>query len=97
MGVGVAACIESATPKMDLRVAAFRANFDEVGVLITRFDDEGSWSRALLRVLEDVHARVDTQTELDFIVVCALEEERAGFTRMKRDSYRHSRGLPLHR
>ena len=40
-------------------IAAFRAGFDELGVLITQFDAEGSWSRSLLRVLEDVHARAD--------------------------------------
>ena len=62
-------------------IAAFRAGFDELGVLITQFDAEGSWSRSLLRVVEDVHARADAQTALDFIIVCALEEERAGFGR----------------
>jgi CheY-like chemotaxis protein len=62
-------------------IAAFRASFDELGVLITQFDDEGSWSRALLRVIEDVHARADTQIAVDFVIVCALEEERAGFRR----------------
>jgi adenosylhomocysteine nucleosidase len=62
-------------------ITEFRASFNELGVLITQFDDKGSWSRALLRVLEDVNARADTQTELDFVVVCALEDERAGFAR----------------
>ena len=26
-------------------IAAFRASFDELGILITQFDDEGSWNR----------------------------------------------------
>ncbi|QOZ75117.1 hypothetical protein XH83_06495 [Bradyrhizobium sp. CCBAU 53351] len=60
-------------------VAAYRDKFDELGVLITTFDDKGAWSRALLRVLENVSAKGDPRTDLDFLVICALEEERQGF------------------
>jgi nucleoside phosphorylase len=79
-------------------IAAFRARFDELGVLIIQFDNEGSWSRSLLRVLEDVHARADTQTALDFVIVCALEEERAGFgrTALKKVSEAIVSGLNVH-
>jgi adenosylhomocysteine nucleosidase len=60
-------------------VSAFRANFDRLGVLIVNFDDEGAWRDALLRTLDDVQARAPTQIELDFLIICALEEERKGY------------------
>lgn len=79
-------------------IAAFRASFDELGVLIIHFDDDGSWRRALIRLLEDVHARADIQTELDFVIVCALEEERAGYmrTELERVSEAVVSGLNVH-
>jgi nucleoside phosphorylase/CheY-like chemotaxis protein len=60
-------------------VVEFRPSFEEVGVLIITFDDDGSWSRALLHVLERVSAQATTKIELDFLIICALEEERSGF------------------
>jgi adenosylhomocysteine nucleosidase len=60
-------------------IAATRENFDELGVLIIKFDDDGSWNGALLRILEDIQTRLGIEAALDFVVVCALEEERNGF------------------
>jgi adenosylhomocysteine nucleosidase len=60
-------------------INAFRSNFDELGVLIIKFDDNGSWRRTLLRLLDDVTTRSVQPIELDFLVICALEEERRGF------------------
>lgn len=79
-------------------IAAFRSNFDELGVLITEFDDEGSWSRALTRILEDVSARAATTIELDFLIICALEEERNGFesTAIEKVSEAIVSGLNVH-
>jgi adenosylhomocysteine nucleosidase len=60
-------------------IALSRAGFDELGVLIIQFDDEGLWNRALLSVLQGIKGRTASQTNLDFLVICALEEERNGF------------------
>ncbi|WP_315781537.1 MULTISPECIES: response regulator [unclassified Bradyrhizobium] len=60
-------------------VAAYREKFDELGVLITKFDSTETWRRSLLRIVEDIDSRSETKTPLDFLVVCALEEERQGF------------------
>jgi nucleoside phosphorylase/CheY-like chemotaxis protein len=60
-------------------ITAFREKFDELGVLIIAFDDTGVWTRSLLRVLEDVTSRTDARIDLDFLIICALEEEREGF------------------
>jgi CheY-like chemotaxis protein len=62
-------------------IAASRDSFDALGVFITRYDDEGSWSRVLLRALEEAKGRTASQIDLDFLVFCALEEERGGFIR----------------
>ena len=62
-------------------IAAFRSQFDELGVLITRFDKEGSWSRALVNVENEIRSRSDVAIKVDFLMICALEEERDGFKR----------------
>jgi nucleoside phosphorylase len=62
-------------------ISNFRTSFDELGVLMIEFDARGASTRALQRVFEDVSARAHAQIDLDFVVICALEEERAGFTR----------------
>ena len=79
-------------------VAAYRDKFDELGVLITTFDDTGTWSRSLLRILEDVGSKSDAKTDLDFLVICALEEERQGFefTGLKKVSEVVVGGLNVH-
>jgi adenosylhomocysteine nucleosidase len=56
-----------------------RANFEELGIIITKFDEEGSWKRVLLRVLEEVKGRATTHIDVDFLIFCALEKERNGF------------------
>ena len=60
-------------------LSASRSKFDALGVLLVAFDDNGDWKKALIRTLEDVRTRLSPRTDLDFLVVCALEEERAGF------------------
>jgi hypothetical protein len=79
-------------------INAFRSNFDELGVLIIKFDHEGTWRRALLRLLEDVTIRSVLPIEVDFLVICALEEERRGFEHTSIDKMSEAivSGLNLH-
>jgi nucleoside phosphorylase len=62
-------------------VSSFREKFDQLGVLITPFDDTGAWHKALSNVLDGVGAKAERSIDVDFIIVCALEKERAGFER----------------
>ena len=61
-------------------ITASREDFGALGVLIVEFDESGSWNNALINVVQEVKARTLTQIEVDFLVICALEEERAGFS-----------------
>ena len=60
-------------------VATHRDKFDELGVLIVQYEAGKLWEAALSRLVDDVKVSSNVQIELDFIVVCALEEERNGF------------------
>jgi len=75
-----------------------RASFEELGVIITKFDDEGSWKRALIRVLQEAQGRAATHIDLDFLIFCALEKERNGFacTRFEKISEAIVCGLNVH-
>jgi adenosylhomocysteine nucleosidase len=79
-------------------INVFRPNFDELGVLIVKFDDEGTWRRTLLRLLEDVTIRSVLPIEVDFLIVCALEEERRGFEQTALDKLSEAivAGLNVH-
>lgn len=79
-------------------IAAFRDKFQELGVLIVEFDEQGGWSKSLLRILEDAKSKSEARTDLDFLVVCALEDERQGFSRtdMIKVSDAVVRGLNIH-
>lgn len=60
-------------------VASAREKFDALGVLIVSFDDEGLWRQPLLNVLAEAGSRADVRIDLEFLIICALEEERDGF------------------
>ena len=79
-------------------IATSRAGFEELGVLIIPFDDEGAWKRALSNVLQGVKGRAISRIDLDFLVICALEKERGGFahTAMEKISEAIVSGLNVH-
>lgn len=79
-------------------IASFRTSFEELGVLIIRFDDEGTWERSLTNVLREVKGRTGSRIDLDFLVVCALEKERHGFahTAVEKISEAIVSGLNVH-
>lgn len=56
-----------------------RSTFDEHGVLVAEFDESGAWNTTLTRILEDARDRSTVPIDVDFLVICALEEERTGF------------------
>ena len=67
-------------------VGSYRARFDEMAVLITTYDDEGGWRSTLRGTLSEVSANKSIIEPIDFLIVCALDEERAGFTDAEFDS-----------
>jgi adenosylhomocysteine nucleosidase len=76
--------INSSTPVLGLsafpeEIASFRDRFDTLGVVVLAFDAEEHWKAALFRVGSDIRDRERLKTRVDFVVVCALEEERAGY------------------
>lgn len=60
-------------------VKAHRARFDELGVLLFSYDDEGVWEKALSRTLADVSSRLKERIPLDFLIICALDKERDAY------------------
>lgn len=56
-----------------------RVAFDQCGVLITKYDDDGAWKLTLKRILQDVSGRSSATISLDFLIFCALEVERGGY------------------
>lgn len=79
-------------------IHTFRGNFDELGVLIVKFDPEGTWRRTLARLVEDVVSRSAQIITLDFLIICALEKERRAFeqTGIDRISEAIVAGLNVH-
>lgn len=66
-------------------VSSYRTSFDQLGVLITTFDEGGSWRHALLSIVEGIKGR-PSAIEVDFLIVCALEEERQGYSKFVREA-----------
>jgi nucleoside phosphorylase len=60
-------------------VVDFRDSFERAGVLIVNYDDAGSWRAALGQTISDVLRRRAARHQIDFLILTALEEERAGF------------------
>lgn len=60
-------------------VSGFRESFERAGVLIVSYDDAGTWRVALAQTFSDVLRRQAMRQEIDFLILTALEEERAGF------------------
>lgn len=60
-------------------VAAYREKFDQFAVVITSFDDEGSWIATLTAVLSELQGTRQLTREVDFLIICALDEEREGY------------------
>lgn len=53
--------------------------FDGAGVLVVSFDDAGRWRDALRHTVADVVRRKTSRERVDFLILTALDEERAGF------------------
>jgi adenosylhomocysteine nucleosidase len=66
-------------------ISTFRNRFVELGVILSSFDDDGSWKRLIQQVLQDLKSRAETSIDLDFLVICALEEEREGYNSCVKD------------
>jgi adenosylhomocysteine nucleosidase len=62
-------------------VEVFRPRFEEYGVLIIRFDEDGDWSQVLARVQESARAHADPRIRVEFLVICELDKERDAFAR----------------
>ena len=60
-------------------VAAYREKFDQFAVVITPFDDEGSWIATLTAVLSELQGTRQIPRNVDFLIICALDEEREGY------------------
>ncbi|WP_139017470.1 5'-methylthioadenosine/S-adenosylhomocysteine nucleosidase, partial [Bradyrhizobium sp. STM 3809] len=60
-------------------IASYRNRFDELGVLMIAFDSNDAWRKSLSTFIESVDIKSTSITQLDFLIVCALEEERQGF------------------
>jgi nucleoside phosphorylase/CheY-like chemotaxis protein len=95
--------LNSTTPVIGIsafpaEVAAYRSRFDELAVVMAQYDDQGSWRRTLQNVLTGIISRGTTRIDLDFVIICALEEERAGFedTGLEKVSEAIVSGLNLH-
>jgi adenosylhomocysteine nucleosidase len=75
-----------------------RARFEELGVLITKFDLDGAWAKTVARYVSEVKGRIGTRIDVDFVIVCALEEERIGYlnTGLRKISEAIVSGLNIH-
>ncbi len=60
-------------------IASYRAKFDELAVVIVEFSEEGVWQRALGSVLTELNAGYASIPSTNYLIVCALDEERSGF------------------
>ena len=61
-------------------IAFSRSTFESLGVLVTQFNEDSAWRQSLRSVLERVSTRASSKPiDVDFLILCALEEERAGF------------------
>ncbi|MBY2914133.1 hypothetical protein [Rhizobium leguminosarum] len=60
-------------------VSVYREKFDQLAVIITAFDDDGSWISTLKAVISELQAARQIPRAVDFLIVCALDEEREGY------------------
>ncbi|WP_083593887.1 response regulator [Aurantimonas sp. 22II-16-19i] len=60
-------------------VASYRNRFDEWAVIITEFDGGSTWKNALNNVIQQQRAGLRSIPATEYLIVCALDEERAGF------------------
>lgn len=60
-------------------ISASRDKYTKYGVLIVEFDANGTWKDSLGHKIRDIQSRSTAKIDLDFLIVCALEEERQGF------------------
>ena len=62
-------------------VSSARDSFGRYGVLLVEYDEESGWADILCRLRDDVLVRSNPAQALDFIIMVALEEERAAMRR----------------
>lgn len=60
-------------------VDEFRGHFEKAGVLIVTYDENDGWKATLEQTLLAVFHRRAGKREIDFIILTALDEERAGY------------------
>lgn len=60
-------------------VESRKSQFEEHGVLIVKYDDEGSWKSSIESQLRVATSQRDDRRKLDFLVFVALQEELEGF------------------
>lgn len=83
-------CVNANTSVLGLtafneEIASVRAKFEEFGVLITSFNEESTWRAALDRIANTVRVAGERPIDVDFVAICALEEERAGYEHLTSD------------
>ncbi|MGP4692540.1 phosphorylase family protein [Agrobacterium cavarae] len=60
-------------------VLEYREKFDKLAVVITAFDDDGSWISTLKAIVSELDGGNQSPRTIDFLIVCALDEEREGY------------------
>jgi nucleoside phosphorylase/CheY-like chemotaxis protein len=56
-----------------------RSVFEGAGVLILTYSGNDAWRLALTHIVEGVQGRTGAMIDVDFLAICALEEERDGY------------------
>lgn len=62
------------------QVDAAYAQFQKNGVVIADYSAGDEWSEPITRIFQSALSQYKAATKLDFVIVVALEEERAGFS-----------------
>lgn len=61
-------------------VQSYRARFDQMSVLITNYEEPAVWQGALSVAISDVASGRRSIDPVEFLIVCALDIEREGFS-----------------